>query len=97
MTTGLRRSELLALKCSAVDFSTLELNVVRSIYLRMIGNCKTETSRKPVPLDVHVAADLWLWKEASAYSKPDDWIFASPQLRNRQILGGWWATLTLRD
>jgi hypothetical protein len=23
-----------------------------------------------------VAADLWLWKEASSYSKPDDWIFA---------------------
>jgi len=46
MTTGLRRSELLALKCSAVDFSTLELNAVRSIYLRMVGNCKTETSRK---------------------------------------------------
>jgi integrase len=83
MTTGLRRSELLALKCSAVDFSTLELDVMRSIYLRMVGNCKTETSRKPVPLDVHVAADLWLWKEASTYSKPDDWIFASPHTQGR--------------
>jgi integrase len=83
VTTGLRRSELLALKWSDVDFSTLELNVVRSIYLRMVGNCKTETSRRPVPLDVHVATDLWLWKEASAYSKPDDWIFASPHTRGR--------------
>src|SRR5260370_40331270 len=44
----------------------------------MGGNCKTEAWRKPVPLDVDVAADLWLWKEASACSKPDDWIFASP-------------------
>lgn len=83
VTTGLRRSELLALKWSDVDFSTLELNVVRSIYLRMVGNCKTEASRKPVPLDVHVAADLWLWKEASSYSKPDDWIFASPHTQGR--------------
>jgi integrase len=83
VTTGLRRSELLALKWSDVDFLTLELNVVRSIYLRMVGNCKTEASRKPVPLDVHVAADLWLWKEASAYSKPDDWIFASPHTQGR--------------
>jgi integrase len=49
----------------------------------MIGNCKTEASRKPVPLDVHVAADLWLWKEASSYSKPDDWIFASPHTQGR--------------
>src|ERR1035437_6779216 len=83
VTTGLRRSELLALKWSDVDFLTLELNVVRSIYLRMVGNCKTEASRKPVPLDVHVAADLWLWKEASAYSKSDDWIFASPHTQGR--------------
>jgi integrase len=58
VTTGLRRSELLALKWSDVDFSTLELKVVRSIYLRIVGNCKTEASRKPVPLDAHVAADL---------------------------------------
>jgi integrase len=83
VTTGLRRSELLALKWSDVDFSSLELNVVRSIYLRMIGNCKTEASRKPVPLDAHVAADLWLWKEVSKYSKFDDWIFASPHTQGR--------------
>ena len=63
VTTGLRRSELLALKWSDVDFSSLELNVVRSIYRRIAGNCKTKASRKPVPLDAHVAADLWLWKE----------------------------------
>ena len=83
VTTGLRRSELLALKWSDVDFSSLELNVVRSIYLRMIGSCKTEASRKPVPLDAHVAADLWLWREASKYSKSDDWIFASPHTEGR--------------
>jgi integrase len=83
VTTGLRRSELLALKWSDVDFSSLELNVVRSIYLRMIGNCKTEASRKPVPLDAQVAADLWLWKESSKYSKSDDWIFASPHTEGR--------------
>ena len=83
VTTGLRRSELLALKWSDVDFSSLELNVVRSIYLRMIGSCKTEASRKPVPLDAHVAADLWLWKEASKYSKSEDWIFASPHTKGK--------------
>ena len=83
VTTGLRRSELLALKWSDVDFSSLELNVVRSIYLRIVGNCKTEASRKPVPLDAHVAADLWLRKEASKYSNSDDWIFASPHTKGK--------------
>jgi hypothetical protein len=54
------------------------LGVLRSIYLRHIGACKTEASRKPVPLDQRVAADLWLWKETTRYRQPDDWIFASP-------------------
>jgi integrase len=77
VTTGLRRTELFALKWSDVDFSNLRLDVLRSIYLRHIGDCKTEASRKPVPLDDRVAADLWLWKETSQYRQPGDWIFAS--------------------
>jgi len=81
-TTGLRRCELFAL-WSDIDFSKLELNVVRSIYLRTIGDCKTETSRKPVPLDVHVAADLWLWKETSSYRELSDWVFASPHAQGK--------------
>ena len=68
VTTGLCRSELFALKWSDVDFSHLCLNVLRSIYLRHIGDCKTEASRKPVPLDERVAADLWLWKETTRIS-----------------------------
>jgi integrase len=78
VTTGLRRSELFALKWSDVDFSNMRLDVSRSIYLGHIGHCKTESSRKPVPLDDRVAADLWLWKETTRYRQPNDWIFASP-------------------
>ena len=79
VTTGLRRSELLALKWSDVDFSNMRLDVLRSIYLQHTGDCKTEASRKPVPLDERVAADLWMWKETSRYRQPGDWIFASPR------------------
>jgi len=78
VTTGLRRSELFALKWLDINFSNLTMNVARSIYRQVTGNCKTEASRKPVPLAAHVAADLWLWKEKSPYSKPNDWVFASP-------------------
>jgi len=70
VTTGLRRSELFALKWRDVDFSNLRLDVLRSIYLRHLGDCKTEASRKPVPLDERVAADLWVWKETSRYRQP---------------------------
>ena len=84
VTTGLRRSELFALKWLDVDFSNLTIDVQRSIYLGKIGTCKTEASRKPVPLDERVAADLWLWKESSKYRNPNDWIFASPRVDGKQ-------------
>jgi integrase len=63
VTAGLRRSELFGLKWADVNFSGMRISIQRSIYLGTIGNCKTETSRKPVPIDERVAADLWLLKE----------------------------------
>jgi integrase len=93
VTTGLRRSELFALKWRDVDFSTFTLDVQRSIYLGMIGHCKTEASRKPVPLCERVAADLWLWKETSKYRLTDDWIFASPHTDGRHPF---WADAVLQ-
>jgi integrase len=61
------------------SLSNMRLDVLRSIYLRHTGDCKTEASRKPVPLDELVAADLGMWKETSRYRQPGDWIFASPR------------------
>src|ERR1700732_2930780 len=67
VTTGLRRSELFALRWGDVNFSSLAIDVRRSIYLGTIGDCKTETSRQAVPIEERVAADLWLWKEKTRY------------------------------
>jgi len=83
VTTGLRRSELFALKWRDVDFSGLRLDILRSIYLGQVGNCKTEASQKPVPLDGRLAADLWLWRETSPYKQDDDWVFASPHTQGK--------------
>jgi integrase len=47
--TGLRVSELLALRWGDVDFENLELRVTRSIWHQVVGNCKTEASAKPCP------------------------------------------------
>ena len=81
--SGLRRSELLALKWSDVDFDELQINVCRSIYLNVVGKCKTEASRKPVPMDPMLASELWSWKQDSPYRQSDDWLFASPRTRGR--------------
>ena len=78
--TGLRVSELLALRWLDVDFDNLELNVTRSIWHQVVGDCKTEASAKPVPLDSYMAEDLLRWRRQSPY--PDGrglWVFASPK------------------
>jgi integrase len=82
-TTGLRRSELFALKWGDIDFSERMMNVTRSIYNQVSGSCKTEASRKPVPLAADVVAELLSWKAESLYSLPDDWVFASPRSKGK--------------
>jgi len=76
--TGLRVSELLALKWSDVDFENLQIHVTRSIADQHVGPCKTEASQKPVPLDSELAEALLMWRRRSPYPTDDDWVFASP-------------------
>ena len=77
VTTGLRRSELFGLQWCDVDFVGLEISICRSVYQGSVGQCKTEASRQPVPITERMAADLWIWKETTQYSRSRDWIFAS--------------------
>jgi integrase len=81
--TGLRRSEFLALKWRDIDFGDSQINVRHSIYLNVVGNCKTEASRKPVPMDPILASELRTWNQETSHGKPDDWVFASPRAQGR--------------
>jgi integrase len=76
--TGLRVGELLALKWNDIDFQKSQISVTRSIVMQRIGDCKTEASRKPVPMDLRLASALYNWRMISPYPRPDDWILASP-------------------
>src|SRR5271155_2540605 len=82
--TGLRVSELLALRWRDVDFENLELRVTRSIWHQVVGDCKTEASAKPVPMDSYMAEDLLSWRRQSIYSSNDDYVFASETMRGKQ-------------
>ena len=60
--TGLRRSELFALKWKDVDFTAEHISVTRSIVNQVVGTCKTEASQKPVPLHSALAHALLVWR-----------------------------------
>ncbi len=81
--TGLRVSELLAIKWSDVDFENLQIHVTRSIADQHVGPCKTEASQKPVPLDPELAEVLLMRRRGSAYPMEEDWVFASPATGGR--------------
>jgi len=49
-STGLRQSEIFALKWGDIDFTQGTINVMRSIVYGVVGRCKTESSQKPVPV-----------------------------------------------
>jgi integrase len=83
VTTGLRRSELFALKWSDIDFWNLVIDIRRSICEGVVGSSKTEASRRPIPLLLDVAVDLWLLKENTNYAAPHDWVFASPRVKGK--------------
>ncbi len=57
-TTGLRISEVLGLKWMDIDWKTLQVEVTRSVVDGVVGKCKTETSRRPVPIDQSTADTL---------------------------------------
>ncbi len=77
--TGLRVSELLALKWDDMDFAAGEIRLSRGIVCQHVGALKTETSQKPVALDSGLAAVLLDWRGRCPYNQETDYVFASPE------------------
>jgi len=83
-STGLRISELLALKWRDVEFLGKELHVTRAIYRQVVGRCKTENSQKALPIDDCTLEDLCAWWQVTPFKGPNDWVFASTRRAGRQ-------------
>ena len=88
VSTGLRQSELFGLKWGDIDLVQGAMNVTRSIVYGVVGPCKTESSQKPVPVHPLLADALSDWRKQCAYTKPDDWVFASKRHRGRRPYWG---------
>lgn len=92
--TGLRRSELFALKWKDVDFDAKQASVIRSIVSQVVGVCKTEASQKPVPpLHESLAQALLEWRRHTSFRKREDWVFASPHSNGKRP---YWAQAIVR-
>jgi integrase len=78
LATGLRCSELFALKWCDVIWDDLTLLVRRGIVDTVVSDVKTEYSRTGMPLDPALAEVLLQWQRKTEFAKPDDWIFANP-------------------
>ena len=86
VTTGLRVSELLALRWQDCDFDAGEIRLSRGIVRQHIGQMKTEASRKPVPMESALANVLTNWRGQCAYNQAEDYIFASIEMDGKQPL-----------
>jgi integrase len=86
--TGLRMSELFALKWRDVSFQDNEISITRSMVMQVVGPCKTEASQKPIPLDAYLAEALQQWLKHTKYTAQDDWVFASPKSKGRRPYWG---------
>jgi integrase len=84
--TGLRVSELLALKWGDVNFRAGEILMTRAIVCQHIGSLKTEASRKPIPMDAGLSSLLLDWRQRCPYNLDNDYVFGSLEKHGTQPL-----------
>ncbi len=84
--TGLRVSELLALKWEDVDFAAGVVLRTRAIVCQHVGPLKTAASQKPVPMDGGLSALLLDWRGRCPYNQDCDYVFASAEKDGKQPL-----------
>lgn len=85
-STGLRRSEMIALTWSDLNLRTMEVNVLRSCVRNRIGKTKTDSSCRPVPLHHVVLSALLEWRKRSPYANDLDFLFPSIWQRAKRPL-----------
>jgi integrase len=82
--TGLRISEVLALKWGDLDYERQMIHL-RRVWVGndLIDHMKTDGSAAPVPLGELLADELRCWQKETMYAKPEDWIFPSIKLKGK--------------
>jgi integrase len=79
-STGLRRSEMFALRWSNIDPINMQVSVTGNVVRNRLGKVKTKASGKPVPLHGSVCIILNEWRRSSLYNGESDFLFPSIRL-----------------
>ncbi len=82
--TGLRISEILALRWHDIDFGRQCIQVRRAYVYGRFGEPKSEASQAPVPLHPILAEQLKNWRDETPYAADEDFVFPSFKLRGRK-------------
>jgi integrase len=89
LATGLRCSELLALKWCDILWDKLTLLVRRAIVAGVVSDVKTKYSKAGMPLDPSLAELLLGWRRRTEFTAAVDWVFASPYQAGRMPWHPW--------
>jgi integrase len=81
--TGLRISEILALRWSDVDWKNSCVEVTRAYVYSRFGPPKSRASKRPVPLHPLLAASLETWRGQTSNATDEDFIFPSLRLKGK--------------
>jgi integrase len=79
--TAMRRSELVNLRWSDVDF------LADAIYVR---RAKSREGHRSIAMSKTLSDALWAWKASTAYQADEDYVFASPDSGRRMNPDRWW-------
>ena len=82
--TGLRISEILALRWSDIDLANSCIHVTRAYVYGAFGAPKSEASKRPVPLHPLLAESLATWRKETMYPANDDLVFPSVRLKGKK-------------
>jgi integrase len=85
-STGIRRSEMIALTWSDLDTVRMQVMILRSCVRNRFGKTKTESSCRPVPLHPLVLEALLQWRSKSAYAEKLDFLFPSTRFKGKRPL-----------
>jgi len=89
LCTGVRCSELAALKWSDFDWENLSVYIRRAIVSGHVDDVKTEYSEAPLPLDPALAEVIFEWKRKTQFAADLDFVFASPFMGGKKPYTPW--------